>query len=102
MRRLNAQRQHFQYLMAILSCAIILNVVLPVNAVDELGSTNYVKITSPVPNSIVSLNDLLVEGVSSDDIIKNCQVSLRVNNVDTLRVSPSGPASEKDDYSEWN
>jgi hypothetical protein len=87
--------------MAILSCAIILNAVLPINAVGELGSTEYVKITSPVPNSTISLNDLLVEGMSSDDITKNCQVSLRVNNVDTLPVSPSGPAYEEDDYLEW-
>ena len=96
----------------VVACTLVLYIV---NAVENatfgqsptvphpsISKLAAVKITAPGNGENVTIgNPLSVSGISSDDALTNCHVSLIVNNIKPYQqVSASGTAGSND-YSKW-
>ena len=73
------------------------------NLVAQPVSNESVKIVSPIEGQQVPVGEeLIVSGESSDDISKNCTVSIIVNNIKPYHTASATGAGGSDDYSQWN
>ena len=73
---------------------------LPLPSISKLPA---VKITSPDNGENVTIgNPLSVNGISSDDALTNCQVSLIVNNMKPYQQVSANGTAVNNDYSTWN
>ena len=66
-------------------------------------SNESVKIVSPIEGQQVPIGEeLIVSGESSDDISKDCTVSVIVNNIKPYHTASATGASGPEDYSKWS
>ena len=66
-------------------------------------SNESVKIVSPVEGQQVPIGeDLIASGESSDDISKNCTVSVIANNIKPYHTASATGTSGLGDYSKWS
>ena len=66
-------------------------------------SNESVKIVSPIEGQQVPLGEeLIASGESSDDISKDCTVSVIVNNIKPYHTASATGASGPGDYSKWS
>jgi hypothetical protein len=62
-----------------------------------------IEITSPQDGQQVPIGELTIEGISSDDEEKDCQVYADVNDVTPMRnVTTVGDNGEENDFSKWS
>ena len=63
----------------------------------------WVKVVSPIDGQQVPLGkELIASGESSDDISKNCTVSVIANNIKPYHTASATGASGPGDYSKWS
>ena len=75
----------------------------PENLVAQPVSNESVKIVSPIEGQQVPIGEeLIVSGESSDDISKNCTVSVIVNNIKPYQNAYPTGVSGPGDYSKWS
>jgi hypothetical protein len=73
------------------------------NLTSQSALSNWVKIDSPIEGEQVPVGeDLLVSGISSDDISKNCSVSVIANNIKPYQNAMPSGVSGTNDYSKWS
>jgi hypothetical protein len=73
------------------------------NLAAQPVSNESVKIVSPIEGQQVPLDEeLIASGESSDDISKDCTVSVIVNNIKPYHAASATGASGPGDYSKWN
>jgi hypothetical protein len=72
------------------------------NLAAQPVSNESVKIVSPIEGQQVPLGEeLIASGESSDDISKDCTVSVIVNNIKPYHTASATGASGPGDYSKW-
>ncbi|MGA8563237.1 MAG: hypothetical protein WB587_00650 [Nitrososphaeraceae archaeon] len=73
------------------------------NLATQPVSNESVKIVSPVEGQQVPIGEeLIASGESSDDISKDCTVSVIVNNIKPYHTASATGASGPEDYSKWS
>ena len=73
------------------------------NLATQPVSNESVKIVSPIEGQQVPIGEeLIVSGESSDDISKDCTVSVIVNNIKPYHTASATGASGPEDYSKWS
>ena len=73
------------------------------NLAAQPVSNESVKIVSPIEGQQVPLGEeLIASGESSDDISKDCTVSVIVNNIKPYHTASATGASGSGDYSKWS
>ena len=73
------------------------------NLAAQPVSNESVKIVSPIEGQQVPLGEeLIASGESSDDISKDCTVSVIVNNIKPYHAASATGASGPGDYSKWS
>ena len=69
---------------------------------ERMNSTNYVNISSPLPNQNVTIGNLTVAGASSDNSTSNCTVYVGWNHSRPFHKAIPNGSKGVDDYSKWN
>ena len=72
------------------------------NVNERTNQTNYVNITSPVPNQNVTIGNLTVTGSSSDNSSSNCTVYVGWNDSRPFQKAIPNGSRGFEDYSKWN
>ena len=73
------------------------------NLATQPVSNESVKIVSPIEGQQVPIGEeLIASGESSDDISKDCTVSVIVNNIKPYHTASATGASGPEDYSKWS
>ena len=73
------------------------------NLATQPVSNESVKIVSPVEGQQVPIGEeLIASGESSDDISKDCTVTVIVNNIKPYHTASATGASGPEDYSKWS
>ncbi|MGA7976262.1 MAG: hypothetical protein WB975_03425, partial [Nitrososphaeraceae archaeon] len=72
------------------------------NVNERTNQTNYVNITSPVPNQNVTIGNLTVAGTSSDNSTSNCTVYVGWNDSRPFQKAMPNGSQGVEDYSKWN
>ena len=73
------------------------------NLATQPVSNESIKIVSPIEGQQVPIGEeLIVSGESSDDISKDCTVSVIVNNIKPYHTASATGASGPEDYSKWS
>jgi len=73
------------------------------NLATQPVSNESVKIVSPIEGQQVPIGEeLIASGESSDDISKDCTVSVIVNNIKPYQTASAKGASGPEDYSKWS
>ncbi|MFZ0404515.1 MAG: hypothetical protein WAL79_01715, partial [Nitrososphaeraceae archaeon] len=73
------------------------------NLATQPVSNESIKIVSPTEGQQVPIGEvLIVSGESSDDISKDCTVSVIVNNIKPYHTASARGASGPEDYSKWS
>ncbi|MGA9744386.1 MAG: hypothetical protein WBQ16_07200 [Nitrososphaeraceae archaeon] len=73
------------------------------NLATQPVSNESVKIVSPVEGQQVPIGEeMIASGESSDDISKDCTVSVIVNNIKPYHTASATGASGPEDYSKWS
>ena len=77
---------------------------LPTSPIPTLSSSGNgtIEITSLEDGQEVPAGELTIEGISSDDAERNCQVYADANDITPMQnVTAAGNSGEANDYSEW-
>jgi hypothetical protein len=93
----------FEVLVLLLTIGILFSIISSNSVYAQLTNTLGLKITSPTTDQQVPIgNSLIVSGISSDNAVSNCQVSVIANGIKPYQPAQASGPGGANDYSKWS